>query len=191
MEILKHIIIRECPGVYPPREDSLLLIKATEVTPGERLLEMGCGTGIVSIHCALAGAVVTAVDIDKKAIECTERNAKCNNVQIDAVHSDLFSSIKGRFDTIIFNPPYIPANDDADGSIAWNGGECGTAVLARFLREVSGFLSERGRIIVVVSSLMNENELKKMLSNFAVERIAEMHLFFETISVLQLRPLPH
>ncbi|MEM2943927.1 MAG: methyltransferase [Methanomassiliicoccales archaeon] len=191
MQILKHIIIRECPGVYPPREDTFLLIKAIEVTPGERLLEMGCGTGIVSIHCAVAGAVVTAVDIDKKAIECTKRNAKCNDVQIDAVHSDLFSSTKGCFDTIIFNPPYIPANDDADGSVAWNGGECGTVVLARFLREAPRFLSEKGRIIVVVSSLMNENELKKILSDFKVERIAEMHLFFETISVLQLRPILH
>lgn len=47
------------PDVYPPCDDSILLIRSLEVSPGMEVLEIGCGSGVVSIHAALEGARVT------------------------------------------------------------------------------------------------------------------------------------
>ena len=49
------ISIATDPDVYPPSEDSILLIESLEVSPGERVLEIGCGSGVVSLHCAANG----------------------------------------------------------------------------------------------------------------------------------------
>ncbi|MBR4180832.1 MAG: methyltransferase, partial [Candidatus Methanomethylophilaceae archaeon] len=55
MEYRPDIRIQEDPDVYPPSDDSILLIESLDVKQGEKVLEVGCGSGIVSIHCALNG----------------------------------------------------------------------------------------------------------------------------------------
>ncbi|MBC7108262.1 MAG: methyltransferase [Methanomassiliicoccales archaeon] len=187
MRIDKQIQIAECPGVYPPREDTFLLLESIDVERDEEVLEIGCGTGIISIHCAMAGAIVTAVDIKEEAVQCTRSNAERNSVPVNVLRSDLFSAIRGRFDTIIFNPPYLPVNEDTDESISWAGGNDGVEILQRFLRSVPQFLKEAGRIFIVVSSLMNQDTLKELLAPFKVDFIARKKMFFEELAVLRLR----
>lgn len=75
MEYDPDIVIEEDPDVYPPSEDSIFLIRSLDIRPGESVLEIGCGSGIVSLHCAKAGATVTAGDINPVAVELTKRNA--------------------------------------------------------------------------------------------------------------------
>ena len=95
MRIRSHEMdIESCEGVYEPAEDSLLL--ARSVRCGNRCLEIGCGTGIISIYCAMSGSMVEAVDINPLAVKCASENAKRNAVHITAKESDLFSNIAGR-----------------------------------------------------------------------------------------------
>ncbi|MDH7508820.1 MAG: methyltransferase [Methanomassiliicoccales archaeon] len=187
MRINEQIQITECPGVYPPREDTFLLLESVEVERDEEVLEIGCGTGIISIHCAIAGAIVTAVDINDAAVQCTRTNAERNCAHVNVIRSDLFSAITGKFDTIIFNPPYLPVEQDRDESVSWAGGRGGVEILARFLYYVPQFLKETGRVFIVVSSLMNQDTLEKVLAPFKVDCIARRRMFFEELAVLRLR----
>lgn len=72
---------------------------------GKSLLDIGCGSGILSIFAELCGTdFVFACDIDKHAVEATAHNAKLNGVtRIRVVQSDLLSQVEGRFDVIAAN----------------------------------------------------------------------------------------
>ncbi len=114
---MKHdptLQIEECERVYQVREDSLLLLDCLDVGRNERMLEMGSATGIISVHCAKAGAIVTAADVNPYAVSCTRNNAERNGLEIDVLHSDLFLDVPGRFDVMVINPPYLPVEEKGD-----------------------------------------------------------------------------
>ena len=116
------IAIETDEDVYPPSEDSILLIESLDVRPGERVLEIGCGSGVVSIHCAKNSCVVTAGDINPKAVELARRNAERNGAEMDVIETDVYSNIEGVFDTIVFNLPYLPVDEEGLLAKAWSGG---------------------------------------------------------------------
>ena len=188
MEYRPDYDIKERDDVYPPSDDSILLIESLNVSPGERILEIGCGSGVVSIHCAKNGCTVTAVDINPSAVECTEENARLNDVAIDVRGSDLFQSVPERFDTIVFNLPYLPVIDEGKLAKAWSGGEDGMGPLPRLMTESKDHLYDGGRVVVVVSSLMDQGKLNALLSKYEVKKLGEVPLFFERLEVLEIIP---
>ncbi len=177
------------PEVYPPSEDSILFIESLEVVPGERVLEIGCGSGVVSIHCAKAGCAVTCGDINPRAVELAARNAEANGVRMTVVETDVYSNVEGRFDTILFNLPYLPVDEDGLLAKAWSGGPDGLGPLPELLEGAPGHISDGGRVVVVVSSLMDTAELWELLDRYDVRSLGELKLFFEKLSVLEIRPL--
>lgn len=181
------ISIREHPEVYPPSEDSILFIESLDVRPGERVLEIGCGSGIVSIHCALNGCTVTAGDINPHAVELTRMNAEANGADIDVHLTDVYSDIEGEFDTILFNLPYLPVDDEGLLAKAWSGGDDGLGPLPRLLEDSHRVLARDGRIVVVTSSLMDREATDRAISGWRVRIIGELPLFFERLHVLELR----
>lgn len=178
------------PDVYPPCDDSILLIQSLEVSPGMRVLEIGCGSGVVSIHAALEGARVTAVDINPKAVELTRTNAKRMGAELDGVTvSDLFGNVEGRFDRVLFNLPYLPVEEgEVDGMIskAWAGGPDGLGPFPRLVAECPDHLEEDGKLVVVVSSLMDGEALESVLSGLRVRCIGTESYFFEKLEVLEI-----
>jgi release factor glutamine methyltransferase len=98
------------PGVFVPTPVSPLLGKAVlaEVNRNDRVLDLGTGSGVNAILAASKTRNVVAVDINPASIICAKRNAKRNAVQshIAFVESDLFDNVSGRFDVIIFDPPF-------------------------------------------------------------------------------------
>ncbi|MBR2255307.1 MAG: methyltransferase, partial [Candidatus Methanomethylophilaceae archaeon] len=121
------------PEVYPPSDDSILLIESLEVREGEKVLEIGCGSGIVSMHCAKNGAHVVCGDINPRAVDLTRRNAESNGVSMEVVPTDVYDSIEGRFDTIVFNLPYLPVEEEGLLEKSWYGGPDGLRPLPRLL----------------------------------------------------------
>ena len=84
------------------------------------LLELGAGTGLISIFCAKKNAVVTATDISITAIKNIEHNSTYNSVNINIIQSDLFKEIpKQKFEWIIINPPYYPRDPNNEFEQAW------------------------------------------------------------------------
>lgn len=181
------IMIASDPDVYPPSEDSILLIESMDVHEGERVLEIGCGSGVVSIHCALNGCIVRAGDINPKAVDLARRNAEVAGAAVEIVETDVYSGVEGVFDTIVFNLPYLPVDEEGLLAKAWSGGPDGMGPLPELLRGSTDHLLPGGRIVIVVSSLMDGHELEMALEGWNVTVIGEQRLFFEKLSVLELR----
>ena len=187
MEYDPSLTIAEDPDVYPPSEDSILLIESLDIGKGERVLEVGCGSGVVSVHCAANGADVVSVDINPKAVMLTRKNFEANGLPHDVRESDIYSSVEGGFDTIIFNLPYLPVQDEGMLAKAWSGGDDGMGPLPRLLEGAPEHLLPGGRVVIVVSSLMDQERLSSVLEKYKVRELGSLPLFFETLRVLEIR----
>ncbi|HEX5171723.1 MAG TPA: methyltransferase [Cyclobacteriaceae bacterium] len=87
-------------------------------------LELGCGSGFLSIAAALAGAKATASDLSSLATKNTEINCRANEVDVEIILSDVFSNIPVTpFDWIIINPPYYQGSPANEKELAWYCGE--------------------------------------------------------------------
>jgi release factor glutamine methyltransferase len=189
MRFDERIEIETQQGVYEPAEDSMLMIEALEVRPGEDVLEVGCGTGIVALHCAKAGARVTASDVSIKAIECTRDNAERNGLDIMLVESDLLEQLDGTFEVIVFNPPYLP--DDEASDPRWTGGLSGLETTLMFLEQCKRKLAPGGRAYIIVSSLAESRKFELAADEMGYDReiVARRRIFFEELIAYKLRML--
>lgn len=181
--------------VYRPSDDTFLLAKAVHahVQPGERFLEVGCGSGLVSLVAARAGASVTACDLNPHAVVAAHRNAAENRLRIEAVESDLLAEVAGPFDVVAFNPPYLPTGPDevlpGPLNLAFDGGLDGNATVLRFAEQV-GRLRPLPRLILVVhSSLADPKPLERALAQLGYDCVivAEESHFFERLAVRGFR----
>lgn len=176
--------------VYNPSDDSYLLIKCVEVSPGESFLEMGTGSGLVALHAARLGAKVTAADVNPKAVECARRNAVRNGIRLEVVRSDLFEKVTGLFDVIAFNPPYLPGTASSTSWVekAWAGGEEGSGMAISFLENAWRHLAPGGRIYMVLSSVGGlMSLLKAARERYGSDMLEEKHMFFESIYVYRFK----
>ncbi len=189
MEIsYKRLKLHVPDDVYPPAEDSFLLAGAA-CKEGD-VLEIGCGCGIVSLAWAKENTV-TGVDINPSAVKTSIDNASRNGVDASFRESDLFSNVSGKFDAILFNPPYLPTSKEEklEGDInkAYDGGEDGRETLERFLSEFSDYLKAGGTLYLVQSSLNNIESTVARLRHlgFKTEEIGGHEFFFEKLVLLK------
>lgn len=119
------------------------------VRPGQRLLDLGCGSGVVGLLAQRAGARVVSADLNPRAVEA----ARTNGVA-DARQGDLFAPVAGeRFDRIAFNPPYFVGEPSDRGfERAFYGGPQ-LEILDRFFGELPLHLAEGGEAWMVLSEL--------------------------------------
>jgi release factor glutamine methyltransferase len=98
------------PDVMPIAGVSHLLGNAVlaEARPEDRVLDMGTGSGVNAILAARTAGSVLAVDVNPSALDAARANAERNGVadRIEVRHSDVFSAVDGRFDLIVFDPPF-------------------------------------------------------------------------------------
>lgn len=72
---------------------------------GEKILDFGCGYGVIGIYCAKKGCETVMVDSNLRAIEYAKKNAKLNKVDVEIKPSYLLTEVKGKYDKILSNPP--------------------------------------------------------------------------------------
>lgn len=168
--------------IYQPREDSLLLQKYVRKFSKGKVLDIGTGSGIQAKTAAGKYGVkkVLAVDISKEAINYCRKNIKQKKIEFRI--SDLFSNISGKFDTIIFNPPYLPA-DAKLGDLTIEGGKKGFETVQRFLEQAGTYLAENGRILLLISSFTNKAKVDEIIKEnlFKSEELDRKHIFFEDL----------
>jgi release factor glutamine methyltransferase len=124
----KDITLLVPPGVFHPGyfNSTLFLLEHLDRLPlqGKKFLELGCGSGLISIAAAKKGASVTATDISFTAIQALKANAKENSSSLDPIRSDQFNSIPAQaFDIIAINPPYYKGTPQSEKDHAWYCGE--------------------------------------------------------------------
>src|SRR2546428_4909025 len=178
-------MVRTAANVYGPSDDSRLLLDALRVAPGERILEVGTGTGYVALHAAKAGIVV-ATDVNPEGVRLARKNAAANGLRVAVARGDLLRGLRGVFDVIAFNPPYLIEAVGGDWEArAWQGGTTGETVLLRFLAEPPARLARDGRIYLLIPS-NREGAIAAAREHFEVRIAAKKPLFFEELLVLEL-----
>ena len=171
--------------VYIPSDDTFLLAENLEIKKGQSVLEIGTGSGLVSMYASLLTDDVTATDINYNALELAEKNFKLNNINtIKLEFGDLFEPVKDKkFDVILFNTPYLPTDSEDiindDLNYAFDGGLDGRKVIDRFINEVSNHLNDKGIVQIIQSSLSDNNRTLDMFDrNGFIAEIAESEKFF-------------
>lgn len=174
-------------GVYSPSDDTFLMLDvlAGFRLEGREVLDVGTGSGALGLYCAMRGAQVTATDIDQKALGHALKAAQDLRVNLRIIHSDLFSNVTGRFDLVVFNPPYLRSIGTEDPAV--DGGESGQAVAERLLNSLASHLKEGGQSLIILSSASDTEFLATRYPDFEFSIVASKRLFFEELRVLQLR----
>jgi release factor glutamine methyltransferase len=114
------------------------------------LLELGAGSGLISIQAAKEGAVVTATDINPIAIEYLHSNSIHNNITLEIILSDLFADIPNQsFDIIAINPPYYKKQPLTIQDHAWFCGE-NCEYFSGFFSQLSNFIHDKTESIMVL-----------------------------------------
>jgi len=199
----------EVGEVYEPAEDSELLAAAARerVTPDERVLDVGTGSGYVAGAAATTGARVVATDLNPHACrrarerygagrdpedrdeDTTARDAP----PVEVVRADLVAPFRaGAFDAVLFNPPYLPTDPDSERedwmATALSGGEDGRAVIEDFLADLPRVLAVDGYALLLVSTLTGVEAVVEAAdgAGFASVAVREDSFPFETLTVLKL-----
>ena len=98
----------------PETEELVDYILSHQIPKDSRVLDIGSGTGCISITLALqTGCTVFSLDVEKEALDLTRENAHALGADIKCIHAD-FLGVPTRLpplDFIISNPPYIPQGD--------------------------------------------------------------------------------
>jgi len=175
--------------VYQPSEDSVLLARAINKYARGRVLDMGTGTGYLASAASTKEEVtsVLGVDVDSDSIALCKRAIKLPKVSF--LQSNLFENVSGEFDTIVFNPPYLP-NDQEFHDIALHGGKRGYETIITFLEQVSDYLAINGKILLLFSSHSRKDKIDEFLERglFDYKEISSEGMgFFEDLYVYQIK----
>lgn len=196
--------------VYEPEDDSFLLSKYVKktISKDDNVLEIGIGSGIQSetalneIKKKNGNGVVVGVDINPNAVDYCKKSKY--TLEGYFYESNLFEILKNnkfdfekkilkkeksvekdnKFDLIIFNPPYLPDEKDAEEiKYITTGGKNGYEIIDLFMRDVSKFLKNDGKILLVFSSCTNKEKVNEIIDNylFKFELLEEKSIFFEKL----------
>jgi release factor glutamine methyltransferase len=142
------------------------------------LLEMGCGSGLISVFAAKNGADVTASDINPTAVSNAAENARLNGLKIHTVQSDLFSNIAARtFDYIIINPPYYRGHADNMAQRAWYAGPS-FEYFEKLFQQIGNFMRPGTLSIMVLSADCEVGEIIKIANRYGLKFILKGTKFF-------------
>jgi tRNA1Val (adenine37-N6)-methyltransferase len=102
----------------PVSTDGVMLGAWFTAQPGHRILDIGCGTGLLSLMAAqrFEQAKITAIEIDPHAIQVAQYNIQHSawSGRITAIQQDILQpEFKGQFDSIVCNPPYFTSGETA------------------------------------------------------------------------------
>ena len=154
-----NIKVDERALIPRPETEILADIVVRTAEEGNKILDLCTGSGCIAVAVAKArdDITVTASDISEEAISLAKENAKRNGADVDFIVSDLFTKVRGRFDIIVCNPPYIESGEipklqrevrEHEPKIALDGGIDGLDFYRRIAKDVKSYLVKGGMLIM-------------------------------------------
>ena len=175
--------------LIPRPETELLVDKVLELLPDTEnlhIVEIGCGSGIISIMLALLfpKAHYSAVDISLEALHVSLANAKKFGVdsKINFIHSSYLDKVTGKIDVIVSNPPYIAHNEalgiglSYEPSLALYGGNRGDEMLKNI---IDLFIARNARLLVCEMGY----DQRESISHYALQKGYEA-VFYKDLAEL-------
>lgn len=161
--------IETTEGLFSPRgadTGTLSMVSAVELESGQKLLDLGCGAGLVGIAAAkvLGEENVWMTDVDPAAVRCAAENAKRNGVEnVHLCCGDALDAVDASgFDWILSNPPY-----HADFSVA-----------KKFIEKGFNRLKLGGKLVMVVKrELWYRNKLTAIFGGVRMQEISGYFVF--------------
>lgn len=176
--------------MYLPAEDTFLLIRGLDSYNNlGRVLEIGFGSGKVAELINEKSEFYVGCDINLSVLK-EFKIKNMFNLKIDLVCCDSASCFRAlSFDTIIFNPPYLPSESIEDITI--DGGYEGCEITLKFLKNSFRLLKVNGLIFFVISTLSNLSKITNFLeeNNFSYEEILREKFLFEHILLYKCKKL--
>jgi release factor glutamine methyltransferase len=184
----RHLVLQVRPGVFIPRPETEVLVDAVlehldSVGVDEpTVLDLCTGSGAIAVSIAYerSGARVHAVEIVPATADVARENAQRAGVaeRVTVLTGDLFAPVpadlRGMFDAVVSNPPYIPTADLAalpaevagfEPRVALDGGPDGLDVVRRIAEEASGWLKPGG-VVVMETDTTCAKEAARILSRW-------------------------
>jgi len=157
----------------------------------KRFLELGAGTGLISMIAARKNAVVTASDISRLAINNINENAKLNRLPIRPKLSNLFDDFAGeQFDVIVVAPPYYPGNPVTERDYAWYCGED-----FEYFHDLFAQLDQHVAVGGIVRMILSEDcdivrirEIAR-LNNIELQVVVDTRVLWEKNYIFDVRPI--
>lgn len=170
--------------VYPGEEDSVFFSEYLKTLKCKKILDMGCGTGILANSIGYAEEIY-CVDINPEAIEFCKRTLS-ENKKMKFIVSNLFEKIKNeKFDLIVFNTPYL--EDEEPKDISWTHMQNGEDIIKKFILQAKNHVTKDGEILILISNRGYEDYEKFCKENeIKWEKIKEKELFFEKLFIVRL-----
>ncbi len=167
IEVLVH------PDVFPPHLtlSTKLLLDFIDPLNLERksFLELGCGSGVISLFAAKKKAVVTASDINPIAIEYLLKASQQHLLKVNCILSNLFELIPQKnFDFIIINPPYYPKKPASIKEQAWFCGENFEYFFDLF-KQLPLYLTETNKTFMILSEDCDVTRIQEIASTNGIK----------------------
>ena len=150
--------------VLIPRPETELLVRQAlaALKDGDSMLDLCTGSGAIAVAVAVEAAkkksvTIVGADISEEALEVARENARINQASVTFVKADLFDGIRGKFDLITANPPYIKSGEiasldqevrDFEPRIALDGGEDGLDFYRRIAERIRRYIVRGGMCIM-------------------------------------------
>ena len=140
--------LRVLPGVYKPLDSEHRIAELIE--PDKDVLDVGCGSGVITVFAAAKSRHVTAIDISPQAIANTRLNCQAHNVSnVTVVQSDMYQEISSKFDYILSYPPLFKVSfSSADQQWCTS-----TTFIDRLFEGAAEHLKPEGRLMVLLPSV--------------------------------------